>query len=119
MYNLKNKTWIIIFASVVLLCTVIIVFFGFLSGEKIAVISKNGETLYHIDLSAVTESYTIDLGGNIILVENGRICMKSADCPDKLCVKQGTISSIGSIVCLPNKVIIEIERNGDIDAVLR
>lgn len=45
--------------------------------------------------------------------------MQSANCPDKLCVKQGKISDIGSIVCLPNKVIIEIDRNSDVDAVLK
>ncbi len=119
MHKLKNKTWIIIFAVTVVLCTAITVFFRFLPGEKIAVISKDGEILYRIDLSSVEENYTIDLGGNVILIENGHVCMKSAECPDKLCVKQGRISDIGSIVCLPNKVIIEIDRNGDVDAVLR
>ena len=35
--------------------------------------------------------------------------MKDADCPDRLCVKQGSISKNGeSIVCLPHKVIVTV-----------
>lgn len=119
MQMLTDKKWILIFFSVVLICTVAIIFMNSLSGERIAVISKDGEELYRIDLSSVKESYTVSVGGNTILVEHGYICMQSADCPDKLCVKQGKISDAGSIVCLPNKVIIEIDRNSETDAVLR
>lgn len=119
MHKLTNKIWMIIFAATVIASAVIIIVFNLLPGGKVAVISKNGESLYKIDLSSVTESYTIDLDGNVIFVENGYISMKSADCPDKLCIKQGKISEIGSIVCLPNKVIIEIDRSGEVDAVLR
>ena len=36
--------------------------------------------------------------------------MIDADCPDQLCVKQKKISLKNeTIVCLPNKVVIEIE----------
>ena len=46
--------------------------------------------------------------------------MTSADCPDHLCVKQKAISKEGeSIICLPNKVIVEVDSavNSEIDAV--
>ncbi len=47
---------------------------------------------------------------NTLVIENGKADMISADCPDKLCVKQHAISSNGeTIVCLPNKVVVEIE----------
>ncbi len=43
--------------------------------------------------------------------------MDKADCPDKLCVKQGKISKSGeSIICLPHKVVVKIsaeERESD------
>lgn len=119
MHKLTNKNWMIIFFVTVIVCAAVIIIFNLLPGEKVAVITKDGETLYKIDLSTVTDSFTIDIGGNVVLVEKGYISMKTADCPDKLCVKQGKISEIGSIVCLPNKVIIEIDRNGEVDAVLR
>ena len=50
-----------------------------------------------------------DMGYNIIEVRDGGVYMTEADCPDKYCVSQGRISEIGQvIVCLPNKVIVEI-----------
>lgn len=119
MRKMTNKKWIAVFMSVIVICISVIVILNSLPGGRVAVITKNGEILHRIDLTAVSESYTIDLDGNVILVENGRISMQSANCPDKLCVKQGKISDIGSIVCLPNKVIIEIDRNSDVDAVLK
>jgi len=119
MRKMTNKKWIAVFTIVILLCTAVIIILNSLPGGRVAVITKNGEILHRIDLTAVNKSYTIDIDGNIILVENGCISMQSAECPDKLCVKQGKISNIGSIICLPNKVIIEIDRNSDIDAVLK
>lgn len=48
-------------------------------------------------------------GENHLIVENGQAYLKDADCPDKLCVRQGAISRRGqSIICLPHKVVIEI-----------
>lgn len=84
------------------------------SGGCIAVIRQNGNEVQRIDLSAVSDRYSITLRGengeeNIILVEHGAISMQSASCPDKLCVKRGTIQSSGiPLVCLPNHIIIEI-----------
>ena len=51
---------------------------------------------------------------NTVLVEPGRIRVERADCPDQICVHQGDISD-GSqpIVCLPNRLIIQIQGGGD------
>ena len=56
------------------------------------------------------DSHTINLDtGNVICVENGYVYMKSAKCPDGLCVKQGKIDKIGeSIICLPHKVVVRL-----------
>ncbi len=36
--------------------------------------------------------------------------MKSAECPDKICVKHGELKSLNNpIVCLPNKIVIKFE----------
>ena len=35
--------------------------------------------------------------------------MEEADCPDRLCMRRGAIRYAGdSIICLPNKVVVEI-----------
>ena len=67
-----------------------------------------------IRLDQVTEAYTILVEGedgaeNLVEAAPGRIRMKSADCPDQVCVHQGWISdSTVPIVCLPHQVIIEV-----------
>ena len=53
-------------------------------------------------------------GSNVLVIENGEAYLESASCPDKLCVNMGKISKVGqSIICLPNKVVIEIRGDSD------
>jgi hypothetical protein len=40
-------------------------------------------------------------------ISNNRIRMVKSDCPDKLCVKQGWSYSV-PVICLPNKIVMEI-----------
>lgn len=52
---------------------------------------------------------------NIVVVENGKVYMKDANCKDKVCVNSGIITGAGqSIICLPHKIVVEItgERKG-------
>ena len=45
---------------------------------------------------------------------SGRIRVESADCPDQVCVDQGWISDgTVPVVCLPNRLVIQIEGGGD------
>ena len=55
--------------------------------------------------------YQVDDGeySNIITIKNREVYMKSSDCPDQICVKQGKIKKQGeSIICLPHKLVIRI-----------
>lgn len=45
---------------------------------------------------------------NTFQIKAGKVSMIHADCPDKRCVKQGSTSKL-PIVCLPNKLIIQIK----------
>lgn len=57
---------------------------------------------------------------NVCEIKGGACFMKSATCPDKLCIHQGKIcDSSKKIVCLPNKVIIEVIAESDIDTVVK
>ena len=48
------------------------------------------------------------------VIEDGKAKMISADCPDQLCVHQSSIAkSKETIVCLPNKVVVEVQGSGD------
>ena len=61
-------------------------------------------------------------GSNLLIVEDGAARMESADCPDLLCVKMGSIRWAGeSIVCLPHQVVVTVEEgpDGGFDAAAR
>lgn len=52
---------------------------------------------------------------NICEIKNGKISMISATCPDQLCVEQHAIDERGgTIVCLPNKIVIEAQKGANI-----
>ena len=108
----SNKGWIAVFAAVIVVCVLSIILIRNIGGRT-AVISKNGQEIARVDLSRVTESYTIPLDGNVILVEPGSVRMQSADCPDQICVHQGVLHDAGRIVCLPNRVLIEMQHTKD------
>ena len=60
-------------------------------------------------------------GTNVVVVKDGKAFMKSADCPDKICVRKSPISSAGrDIVCLPNRVTVRVisEKENEVDAVV-
>lgn len=73
-----------------------------------AVIYQNGSEYARIALSTEQE---IRIGQtNTLVVEQGKVRMKEADCPDQICVKHRPVSRTGeSIVCLPNRIVVEIQ----------
>lgn len=114
---MKNRIWIIFFTFVLVVCAAAWCFFADTSaGSNIVGIYKDGKLVERLDLSTVTISREIKISGeygdNIILVENNSIKMKSAECPDKICVSHGElVSNTSPIVCLPNKIVIKFEDN--------
>ena len=54
---------------------------------------------------------------NVCEIKDGQARMISAECPDHLCMKQKAIDEKGgTIVCLPNKVVIEGEKSAGSDS---
>lgn len=123
---MKNRTWIIIFALIILSCAVAeFCIIQATKNSKIATVYQDGKVIWQQDLDKITERIEFDVVGdnghiNRVCAEKGRIAIIHADCPDKLCINQGFITSGAKpIVCLPNKVTITIEsRKDDIDAVV-
>lgn len=83
-------------------------------------IKVDGKVIATLELDKDT---TIDVTGyqggvNKIVVEDGKVSMTEADCPDELCVKTGKINSTGeTIVCLPHRVVVEIKGSRDNDTI--
>lgn len=88
-----------------------------------AYIYVNGNLYQTIPLSTVTSDYqftitTEDGGYNTILVQHGAISITEADCPDKVCVKQGIIqNNLLPITCLPHGLIIELKTSNTPDVI--
>ena len=103
----KADVFIIIF--LLILCAVLFIPKLFSEGTLTAVIYQHGEAVETVDLSQVEEGYEIKLDGSVILVEHNSISFKSADCPDKLCVKCGKLIHSGdTAVCVPTKTVITV-----------
>ena len=70
-------------------------------------ITADGKVL---GIYSLAEDRVIEIGGgNTCRIEKGEVFMSHADCPDQICVHSVHINAQGgSIVCLPNKVILKI-----------
>lgn len=60
--------------------------------------------------------FTDEEGFNELVIFEGKAQVTEADCQDKLCVKQRSVSRTGeSIVCLPHRLVITVEKAGEAD----
>lgn len=84
------------------------------AGEKYISVQVDGKEVKKISFGANMVGKTIDIetefGYNKIEIGDEKVRVIEADCPDKLDVKQGWISTQGEIiVCLPNRMVVEIK----------
>ena len=113
----KNRE--IIFIIAVAAAAAVLYFSGLLApkgGGVWAVVYVDGEEVKRATLSAEYTEIPVETpwGENLVVVSGGKADVIEADCPDKLCVKQGKISKNGeTIVCLPHKLVVEIEGGED------
>ncbi len=88
---------------------------------KTAVVELNGRAVASYPLDTDIRAEIPSEGGhmNVLVIKDGKASVESADCPDKLCVKQRPVSKAGqTIICLPHKLIIRIEGESGVDAEL-
>ncbi|NLM34208.1 MAG: NusG domain II-containing protein [Clostridiales bacterium] len=79
--------------------------------NALVVIKVNGAEYKTIPLNT-NSSVPVNINGNynLIKVEDGKVRIEDANCPDKLCVRSGSVSRPGKpLVCLPHKLTVEIE----------
>ncbi|HAT4105574.1 NusG domain II-containing protein [Clostridium perfringens] len=93
------------------------------SGDlKRVIISVNGEEYESLELKEnLNKIIKIEEGLEIneIYINKGQVYMNHSNCTDKVCMRQGKISKIGeSIVCLPNRVFIEIKGDEEGECIL-
>lgn len=100
-----------IMTAAVFLAAIAAVFFQAVrpAGKSVRIVS-DGNLIETIDLSASPDRVIMienEYGKNIVSVEDHRIRVSEADCPDQTCVKSGFLSAARPIICLPHKLVIE------------
>ncbi len=81
-------------------------------------IKQDGEIIYRLDLSKEEDRvFDVEYEGrkNTIEIKGGKIRVKDADCPDKVCVNTGALSAV-PIICVPNRLEIRFAEGAGYDA---
>ena len=86
-------------------------------------IVQDGAVIERLDLSqAEDQTMEVEYNGriNTIQIENNRIRVSEADCPDHTCINMGWLDSSLPIVCLPNHLVIQYaDQETDTDVLVR
>ncbi len=110
----KIRNDIILAAVIVIIAVAVLLFISAtkVRGNRVVVKINGIETRSYL-LSENTE-FEIKTGKNdedynVVVIENGKVRVTEADCPDGICKDYRPISYVGeTIICLPHKVVIEI-----------
>lgn len=91
-------------------------------GGNTVIVKIDGEVYkeFPSDVDTTYEIKGANGGTNLLVIEDGHAEIVDASCPDKICIHQKAIDKNGeTIVCLPNKVIIQInsDTQNEIDAI--
>ena len=113
---MKTKFWIIIFAGLAAVCIFLSLPLLRQDQARFARITSKGETVKTVDLM-IDQEFTVD-GKNTITVQDGKIAVTWADCPDHYCMKRGFCDGGTDIVCLPNRLVIEFLGEQEVDAAI-
>ena len=91
------------------------------AGQRVRITTPTEEAVFPL-----SEDREITVNGRdgytlVIGIENGEAFVKTADCPDHVCIKAGRLSRSGqSAACLPAGVMLTVEGDGRApDAVAR
>lgn len=130
MRNKINKYDIALILVIIAVNVLILAYGGFNAadkGQKIAYVYSDNRLVGEYTLTDDYETefkVEVDSGFNTIHIEDGKIWIHEATCPDKICLHQGKISNDGEIiVCLPNRLMVQIKDNteteDDIDIIVK
>lgn len=115
---------LVLILLVILVVSVVLCLIFFLpkkSDHAVANVYVDGQLVFSVRLDkkeSFVRAVETPYGNNMIQVEDGKIRVIDADCPDKVCVNTGWRTAGGApIVCLPHKLVIKMESNGEVDAV--
>ena len=86
---------------------------GSIAGEKVLITADGRDYGVYSLAEDQTIDVTIDGHTNHITIKDGTVSMTYSTCKNQVCVNTGAISQTkDAIVCLPNKVVVEIVGSG-------
>ena len=86
------------------------------SGGYAVVVQDGKETAVYPLNEDASVKITSPTGFNTLVIKDGKADVTDADCPDRICVNQHSISYDGeTIVCLPNKLVVKIVSDAESD----
>ena len=117
---MKSKLWAVLIGALLLICCAFSIWF-LLPGQAAvtAEIWSDNQLIRTVDLR-VAQTFTVETAGgyNVVTVENGKIAVTGADCPDHYCMHRGFCNSGSPIVCLPNRLVIKFVGESGIDGIV-
>lgn len=119
----QNRIWILALGGIALLSLAAMLFLSMSQkqGDRVE-LYQNGVLLETLPLNKDVERNIVsDHGGyNVVRIQDGRVSVTEASCPDQVCVRHGpTKQTADPIVCLPNRLEVKViyERDGGLDGV--
>ena len=117
---MKKSDYILILI-IILICIIMLFSLKKASKADVALIYYNDEVILKVNLDKKKEYVVKGYLGNVVIeTDINKIRVKEETSKRHLCSYQGWVSnSYTSIICLPNKIVIKIENESDIDTVVR
>ncbi len=117
-YNtVMRKNDVILIVALLLIAIISFIFTRVVISNKgdYVVAKENGKEILRVDLSKDGEYKIFSSNGyNELLVKDGKVMVTDSNCKNKICVQHRPIDkTTESIICLPHKLIIEIEKSAD------
>lgn len=119
----KSDIVLIIFLCIFAFSFIFIFDFSKKNGTKV-IVNVDGKIYKTLPIDNNTDLNILSKDGkviNVLKINNNKVNMEYATCKDGLCLKQGEIHNTNeTIVCLPNKVVVEINNDENLfDAVVK
>ena len=116
----KIRRDVIFIAALLIISALLFIFLHHNEVGAGVVVRVEGNEIARYSLSE-NGTYPLNGGTSILVIENGEAYLSDADCPDRLCVRQGSVKYTGEcITCLPNKLTVTVfgAEDSGIDAVV-